>query len=308
MALQLSGKIRRSTPRSRSEARAGLIFLIPWFIGIFGLVLGPMLASLYLSFTNYDLFSAPQWVGVENYMSLLDDARYLKSVRVTFTYVFVSVPLRLVFALFLALFLNRHIRGISIYRAILYLPSLLGGSVAVALVWRQLFGREGAVNQILASFGIQGANWIAEPDHALGTIIVLAVWQFGSPTIIFLAGLRQIPQELLEAASIDGAGKIRSFWAVTLPMLSPIVLFNLVMQTIVAFQAFTPSYIISNGTGGPVDSTLFYTLYLYLTGFTEYKMGYASAMAWVLVAIIATFTAINFLVSKKWVFYGGGEK
>ncbi|WRS30711.1 sugar ABC transporter permease [Actinomycetaceae bacterium MB13-C1-2] len=307
MTAKTTMKVRHSTRRSRSEARAAYAFLIPWIVGMVALVLGPMVASLYLSFTNYDLFTTPDWIGTRNYSSLVADPRYIQSLKVTFTYVLVSVPLRLAAALGLALLLNRNMRGMSIYRAILYLPSLLGGSVAVALVWRQLFGREGAINQLLSLFGIQGANWIAEPDYSLGTIIILAVWQFGSPAIIFLAGLREIPKELEEAAQIDGAGKLRVFRSVTLPMLSPIVFFNLVMQTIVAFQAFTPSYIISKGTGGPLDSTLFYTLYLYIKGFTEYKMGYASAMAWVLVAIIATFTAVYFISSKRWVFYAAGD-
>ncbi|MGO1926915.1 MAG: carbohydrate ABC transporter permease, partial [Brachybacterium tyrofermentans] len=199
--------------------------------------------------------------------------------------------------------LNRALRGMSFYRSVLYLPSLLGGSVGVAILWRQLFGRDGAVNSFLAIFGIDGPNWIADPDYSLMTIIVLAVWQFGSPMIIFLAGLRNIPAELVEAAVVDGAGTIRRFLSITIPLLTPIIFFNVVMQTIVAFQAFTPSFIISNGSGGPVGSTLFYTLYLYQKAFTQFEMGYASALAWILVAIIAAFTAVAFLSSRRWVFY-----
>lgn len=280
------------------------MFLLPWFLGLFGLVLGPMVASAYLSFTEYDLFTASRWVGLGNYTEILgSDQKFRQSVSVTFTYVLVSVPLRLVFALGLAVLLNRSLRGMSFYRSVMYLPSLLGGSVGVAILWRQLFGRDGAVNDLLAVFGIDGPNWIADPDYSLMTLIVLAVWQFGSPMIIFLAGLRNIPAELNEAAVVDGAGTLRRFFSITIPLLTPIIFFNVVMQTIVAFQAFTPSFIISNGSGGPVGSTLFYTLYLYQKAFTEFEMGYASALAWILVAIIAIFTAIAFLSSRRWVFY-----
>ncbi|OZM84259.1 ABC transporter permease [Pseudonocardia sp. MH-G8] len=263
-----------------------------------------MLISAYLSFTEYDLFSNARWVGLDNYRTILtDDPKFVQSVQVTFGYVLLSVPLRLAFALGIALLMNRAMRGMAFYRSAMYLPSLLAGSVGVALLWRQLFGREGAVNQLLALVGIQGPNWIADPDYSLLTLVALAVWQFGSPMIIFLAGLRNIPAELTEAASIDGAGPLRRFFSVTLPLLTPIVFFNLVMQTIVAFQAFTPSFIISGGSGGPVESTLFYTLYLYQRAFAEYDMGYASALAWILVAIIATFTALTFLSARRWVFY-----
>ena len=295
--------------RRRGEALAGYAFLIPWFLGLVLLVLGPMAASLYLSFTDYDLFHDAQWVGAENYQRMMGaDPKFWQSLKVTGTYVLVSVPIRLIFALAVAVILNRALKGAAIYRAVLYLPSMLAGSVAIAMLWRQIFGRNGAVNAILAQFGITGPSWIADPRYALGTIIILAVWQFGSPMIIFLAGLRGIPVDLLEAAQVDGAGPLRRFFSIVMPLLTPIVFFNLVMQTIVAFQAFTPAYIISNGSGGPVQSTLFYTLYLYQEAFTQYRMGYASALAWVLVAIIAVVTAINFLVSRRWVFYSDGGR
>lgn len=283
---------------------AGYLFLLPWFLGLLGLVLGPMIATAYLSFTEYDLFTDAKWVGLQNYTEILsEDRKFRQSVGVTLTYVLVSVPLRLLFALTVAVLMNRAMRGMSFYRSIMYLPSLLGGSVGIAVLWRQIFGRDGATNQLLSIFGIDGPNWIADPNYSLMTIIVLAVWQFGSPMIIFLAGLRNIPPELNEAAYVDGAGHFRRFLSITMPLLTPIVFFNLVMQTIVAFQAFTPSFIISNGTGGPVGSTLFYTLYLYQKAFTEFEMGYASALAWILVAIIAAFTAIAFLSSRRWVYY-----
>jgi multiple sugar transport system permease protein len=203
----------------------------------------------------------------------------------------------------IAMLLDRGMRGLALYRSIFYLPSLLGSSVAIAVLWKQLFGTSGLVNQLLATVGIEGPGWISNPDTALSTLILLHVWTFGSPMIIFLAGLRQIPAMYYEAASIDGAGKFRQFMKITLPLLSPIIFFNLVLQIIGAFQSFTQAFIVSGGKGGPSDSTMFFTLYLYQEGFGRFDMGYASAMAWLLVLIVGAFTAINFLASKYWVFY-----
>jgi multiple sugar transport system permease protein len=290
--------------RSRRENLVAYIFLAPWLIGFFIFTLGPMIASLYLSFTSYDLFSSPVWTGLDNYVRMLTrDNRWRASMEVTGSYVAWSIPLRLAFALAVAMVLHRALRGVSFYRAIYYLPSLLGGSVAIAILWRQVFGSQGLLNQFLAVFGIQGTSWIANPDTALYTLIVLGVWQFGSPMIIFLAGLKQIPTELYEAAEIDGASKLSSFIRITLPLLTPIIFFNVIMQMISSFQSFTPAFIISGGSGGPANSTLFYTLYLYQQGFSFFRMGYASTLAWTLVAIIAAFTLINFLASRYWVFY-----
>jgi multiple sugar transport system permease protein len=292
-------------PRKRQQGLAGYMFLLPWFIGLFFIVGGPMLGSLYLSFTDFNLRDAPEWVGLSNYDQMFNhDPRYWNSARVTFQYVFVGVPIQLTFALALALVLDKGIRGLAFYRAVYYLPSLLGASVAIALLWRRMFGGNGLINQILAIFGIQGTSWIGSPDYALWTLIALMAWQFGSPMILFLAGLRQIPREYYEAASVDGAGVMKQFLRITIPLLTPIIFFNLVLQVINAFQAFTPAYIVSGGTGGPVDSTLFYTLYLYHQGFRFFSMGYASAMAWMLLLVIALFTAANFIVSKYWVHYG----
>ncbi len=284
------------------ENLVGYIFMTPWLIGFFVFTVGPILISFYLSFTSYDLFTSPEWNGIANYQRLfLRDSRFAKSLSVTGTYVLLSVPLRLLFALAIALILNRGLRGLSIYRAIYYLPSLLGGSIAIAILWRQVFGLRGLVNQVLAVFGIEGQSWIASPDTALYTLILLGVWQFGSPMIIFLAGLKQIPRELYEASEIDGAGKRQQFFKITLPLLTPIIFFNLIMQMISSFQAFTPSFIIT--AGGPIDATLFYTLYLYEQGFVNFRMGYAAALAWILLAIIAVFTAVAFLSSRFWVYY-----
>ncbi|MCC2307457.1 sugar ABC transporter permease [Cellulomonas sp. zg-Y338] len=290
-------------PSERGDNKAALLFLGPWFIGLLLITVGPILASLFLSFTDYNLLQPPSWTGLDNYARMLDDARLHQSLRVTFTYVFVSIPLQLALALALALFLDRGVRGLPFYRSVYYLPSLLGGSVAIALLWRQVFGTQGLVNQFLGVFGIEGQGWVSHPDTALGTLVILNVWTFGAPMVIFLAGLRQIPEMYYEAAQIDGAGKVRQFLAITLPLLTPIVFFNLVLQVINAFQSFTQAFVVSGGSGGPVDSTLFYTLYLYQKGFGALDMGYASAMAWLLLAIVAGLTAINFVVSKYWVFY-----
>lgn len=290
-------------PVERGDNKAALFFMAPWFIGLFLITIGPMVASLYLSFTDYSLLQPPSWIGLDNYARMLEDPRLHNSLRVTFTYVFVSVPLQLAAALGLALLLDRGLRGLALYRSVYYLPSLLGGSVAIAILWRQIFGTDGLINQVLAYFGIQGEGWVSHPDYALGTLMILNVWTFGSPMIIFLAGLRQIPEMYYEAASIDGAGRMRQFFSITMPLLTPIIFFNLVLQLIGAFQSFTQAFVVSGGTGGPVDSTMFYTLYLYQRGFAALDMGYASAMAWLLLVIIAGMTAVNFLLSKYWVFY-----
>jgi len=283
---------------------AGYVFLLPWLVGFFGLTLGPVLASLWLSFTDYDLLSAPRWIGWENYVDMVHDSRYWQSVRVTLFYVVVSVPAKLVFALVLALLLNRGLRGVAIYRAIYYVPSLLGASVAIAILWRQVFGGDGIVNVALRWLGWSDPpSWLADPSVSIYSLIALSVWEFGSPMIIFLAGLRQIPRMYYEAANVDGAGKWSQFWRITLPLLTPLVLFNLILQLIGAFQSFTPAFVISGGTGGPVDSTLFYSLYLYTQAFSSLHMGYGAAMAWVLLAVIAIVTAAVFWSSKYWVFY-----
>ena len=303
-----AGGVRPKRRRSRARRRQALeayLFLLPWLAGLVILTAGPLGASLYLSFTDYDLLGTPSWIGIQNYVDLfLYDPRFLTALQVTFVYVFLGVPLNLAFALFVAVLLNQKVRGLGLFRSIFYLPSLLGGSVAVAVMWRQIFGGNGVVNQGLSWFGFDAPNWISTPQYALYTLVLLHVWQFGSAMVIFLAGLQQVPNELYDAAEIDGAGSWRKFRSVTIPMITPVIFFNLVLGIINSFQAFTSAYIISGGTGGPSDSTLFYTLYLYQEGFNRFHMGYASAMGWVLLLIIAFFTALNFLASTRWVFYG----
>jgi multiple sugar transport system permease protein len=303
MAVAVDGLKTGQVPIKVRTGRAGYLFLIPWMLGVVLITVVPMLASLYLSFTNYRLGGTPEWAGLANYRRMISDPTFAASAVVTAKYVFISVPLQLGFALLVAVTLNRGVRGLALYRSVYYLPSLLGGSVAVAVLWRQLFASDGLLPELVGKVGIQMGSWISDPAHALDTLIVLHVWTFGSPMIIFLAGLRQIPEELLEAARVDGANAIRRFLWVTLPLLSPVIFFNLVLQLIGAFQAFTPAYIISSGTGGPADSTLFYTLYLFQSGFQNFEMGYASALAWVLFVVIGMFTAANFIASRYWVHY-----
>ena len=286
-----------------------LLFLAPWLIGLCVFSIYPVLSSLYLSFTNFNLFDTPAFVGIDNYLLLFADPRFLKACQVTLVYVFVGVPLQLIFALLLALLLNKGIPGLKYFRAIYYLPALLGGSVAISILWRQLFGLDGLYNSILMFLGLADSenliSWISNPNYSIYTLIALRVWQFGSPMIIFLAGLKQIPNELYESASIDGAGTVRKLWNITLPMLSPVLLFNLIMQIISAFQAFTPAYIISGtgSLGGNLDSLLLYTIYLYVMGFQYFKMGIASAMAWIMLLAVGILTVLIFKVSKNSVHY-----
>ena len=307
---------RRALNRSIRDNLTSYLFLLPWLLGFFVLTIYPMAYSLYLSFTQFNILQPPVPVGLRNYIvmfggtaDLRGDPRFMNSLWVTFRFVFISVPLKLVFALAIAMLMNRKLRLMPLYRTLYYIPTLLGGSVAIAILWRRLFAADGLLNMILTGvFSVPNPPaWISNPQYALYTLIILAIWQFGSPMIIFLAGLKQIPTEYYEAASIDGAGPARQFFSITLPALSPIIFFNLVMQMITAFQSFTQAFVISGGNGGPLDSTMFYSLYLYLKGFGFAEMGYASGMAWVLLAIIAILTALAFRFSGSLVTYGTGE-
>lgn len=300
----MASKSQREVQRRKQE-RAAHIFMLPWFIGVALISMGPMIASAYLSFTKYRMIGSPKWIGLDNYQAMLSDARLAQSLKVTFTYVLVGVPVALGFALLLAIVLNRGVRGLTFYRSVFYLPSLFAGSVAIGVLWRQVFGSAGMVNTVLGWFGFQGKSWVGDPDSALWTLILLHVWTFGSAMIIFLAGLRQIPDDLYEASALDGANKWQQFKAVTFPMLTPIIFFNLVMGVINSFQNFSQAFVVSGGLGGPTDSTLVYALYLYQQAFGSGRnMGYASALAWLLVLIVGSLTAINFALSRKWVHYG----
>lgn len=297
-------KDRKGSALKQAENRAAYLFLTPWLIGIVGITALPMLASLYLSLTDYRVLTPPAWVGLDNYTKLFTDRRFVKSIWVTLTYVGWSVPLVLTFSLIIAIALNRGLKGLAIYRSLFYLPSLIGGSVGIGLLWKEVFGERGVINDILAIFGIAGRGWINNPTFALPSVITLHVWTFGASMVIFLAALRQIPESYYEAASIDGANAWQRFWRITLPLITPVVFFNAVLQLIGSFQAFTQAFVVSNGRGGPVDSTLLYSLYLYQQAFQQLNMGYASAMAWILLIAIAIATAILFWSSRYWVFYG----
>ncbi|MBO8198422.1 sugar ABC transporter permease [Streptomyces smyrnaeus] len=295
-------------PPRREPQGPAWIFLSPWVLGAAVLTLLPMAVSLYLSFTDYNLFDPPSWIGLRNYVQMFtEDPRLLRSVGNTLLYVLVAVPLQLALALAAAVALKSMRRGKDFYRSAFYAPSLLGASMSIALVWRALFNDGGTVDNFLSTFGVHTGGWVNRPGWALLTVALLTVWQFGAPMVIFLAGLQQIPGELYEAAAVDGAGRWRQFASITLPMLSPVLFFNLVLQTIQAFQVFTPAFAVSGGRGGPADSTLFYTLYLYDRGFTASHMGYASAMAWMLLLAIGIVTAVLFRTSRSWVFYANEE-
>ncbi|GAA2403109.1 ABC transporter permease subunit [Streptomyces coeruleofuscus] len=301
-------RVTATTPKRRPKREregAAWVFLSPWVLGAIVLTLLPMAVSLYLSFTDYDLFNPPQWVGLRNYVQMFtEDPRYWRSVVTTVTYVVIAVPLQLALALVVALALKGMKRGKAFYRSAFYAPSLLGASMSIALVWRAVFNDGGTVDNLLGTGG-----WVNKLGWSLLAVALLTVWQFGAPMVIFLAGLQQIPAELYEAAAVDGAGKWRQFLSVTVPMLSPVLFFNLVLQTIQAFQVFTPAFAVSAGKGGPADSTLVYTMYLYDRGFVASHMGYASAMAWVLLLVIGVVTAVLFRTSRSWVFYASeGER
>ena len=288
----------------RSDHFAGYVFIAPWLLGFLVITIFPILLSLYLSFTKYDILSSPRWIGLMNYETMFQyDYLFPESLKVTFKYAFTSVPLRLLFALFLAVLLSQDRKGVGIYRTIYYVPSVFGGSVAVAVMWRQLFGVNGALNSILTSVGVidQNVGWLTGPNTALWTLVALAVWQFGSPMLIFLAGLKQVPYSLYEAAMIDGASSWQRFIRITLPMISPIIFFNFLVQIINGFMMFTQALIVTNG--GPHNRTLLYVLYVYRKAFTDYSMGYACALAWVMLLIVGVLTAIIFKTSSYWVFY-----
>ena len=290
--------------RKYRKVISGYLFISPWMISFFAFAVIPIVMSFYFSFTNYNILGSPVFNGLANFRRLGSDTLFWQAMKVTFTYAFIAVPLRLVFAFFLACLFKRGTRMVRVYQAAYYIPSLVGGSVAVAIMWRRMFMSDGIINTVLQAMGINSTiSWIGNVDTALGVIILLAVWQFGSSMLIFLAGLRQIPKSYYEAASIDGAGWVSQFFHITLPQMTPIIFFNLIMQLINGFTAFNQAFIISGGGGDPQNATLFYALYLYLRAFAYNEMGYGSALAWVLVMIIAVFTAIIFKTQKYWVHY-----
>lgn len=283
----------------------GFLFIIPWLIGFLVFKLYPFASSLYYSFTDYQLFNGVSKYTLENYVDIFTTPKILRALKVTFQYSFLTVPLKLVAALFIAYILNFKIKGVNLFRTAYYIPSILGGSVAIAVLWKAIFKDDGLLNTLLAIFGINGPSWLSDPSYALFVICLLRVWQFGSAMVIFLAALKGVPTELYEAATIDGAGKWRQFFSITVPLITPIIFYNLVTQICQAFQEFNGPYIITQG--GPRNSTTLISLLIYNSAFKNYEMGMASAMAWVLFVILMVFTVIAFVSQKYWVYYSDEE-
>lgn len=290
----------------RRDNVAGYIMLSPWLFGFILMWFIPMLISIYYSFTDFNLLNNAKIIGFSNYIRIFtQDEMFWQALKVTFIYAIFLVPLRLAFALFVAMLLNTKHKGLGLYRTIYYIPSIIGGSIAVSIVWQQMFGNKGVVMSLLAAFGIeQKVSLLGNTKTALAVIILMGVWQFGSSMLIFLAALKQIPVSLYESAMVDGAKKWTIFWKITLPMLTPTIFFNLILQMVNGFRVFTESYVITDG--GPLDSTLTYVLYLYRRAFNYFDMGYSCALAWILVIIIAVFTVILFKTQNNWVHYESG--
>lgn len=298
-----AGPGRRLASVLNRDNVAGYVFILPFIIGLLVFTLIPFLTSLYLSFTEYNILSPAKWIGLDNYKEMFfEDPLFGTSFKVTFKFAFIQVPIKLAVSLLVALILAKATRLTGFYRSAFYIPSLMGGSVAIALLWKQLFSPNGVINQILGVLGLpDDTAWLGDPKTALGTLIALGVWQFGSSMLIFLAAIKNIPYSYHEAAIVDGAGPVRRFFAITLPMLTPIIFFNLINQVIGAFQAFNSSYLITQGR--PLNTTLYYGVHLYNKAFDQFKMGYGSAMAWFMLLVIAFFTALIFRSSSAWVYY-----
>ena len=282
------------------------LYLIPWVIGFVGFRLYPFINAIVLSLQNNNMISEPEFVGLGNYEELLFGTGqagelFRTSVGVTFRYVFMTVPLVLVFALFIAFILNFKIKGINFFRTAFYIPSILGGSVSVAILWRFMFGNQGLINAFLGLVNIEPIGWLVDPRYALIVLALLRAWQFGSVMLIFLSALQNVPVSLYEAASMDGATKLRQFFSVTVPIITPVILFNTVQLLVGAFQEFNAAFLVSDG--GPLNSTLLLNLYIYRRAFNSFQMGLASAASWIMFAIIMVFTIIIFKSSNHWVHY-----
>ena len=299
--------LRRRRGLSKLEqGYMGFILILPWLIGFCIFKLYPFVSSLVYSFTDYDLFKGVQnVVGFQNYIDAFTKTKNVKALQVTFTYAFMTVPLKLIFALFIAYILNFKIKGVGLFRTAYYVPSILGGSVAIAVLWKALFKNDGVVNTILTMLGFESINFLADKNWALFIICLLRVWQFGSAMVLFLAALKGVPEDLYEAASIDGASKGRQFVSITIPLISPVIFYNLVTQLVQAFQEFNGPYIITNG--GPRNATTLISVIVYNTAFKDYKVGMSSAMAWVMFVIVMILTIIAFVSQKKWVYYSDDD-
>ena len=286
------------------ENISGIIFVMPFIIGLICFLVVPLGISIYYAFCDYNILSDPVFVGLKNFKTMLNDELFWKSLSVTIFYTVVSVPLKLIFALIVALLFQKTTKIAGIFRGVYYLPSIIGGSVAVAVLWKRMFATDGTINQILHAMGVEKTiSWLGNTDTAIWTLILLTVWQFGSSMLIFLGSLNQIPRTYYEAAMVDGAGKWRQFFSITLPLLTPTIFFNLVMQVINGLLAYTKCFIITQGQ--PMNSTLFYMVHMYNETFVYYKAGYGAALAWVMILIVGVFTAVLFATKKKWVYDGG---
>lgn len=284
--------------------KLGFLFVLPFVLGIVGFKLFPFVMSFALSFTQYDVMDPPVYVGLDNYRELFThDPLFRTSLGATMLFTLLAVPLRVGFALFVAHVLNHRMRGINFFRAAFYLPSILGGSIAVAVLWRFVFARNGLVNLVLAQFGIEPVPWLADEHLSMWTIVLLFTWQFGSAMVIFLAALQNVPQSLYEAAEIDGASKRQQFFRITVPLITPVIFFNVIMQMVHAFQEFNGPYMVTEG--GPLHSTYVLALYIYDQCFRYFNLGYGSALSWVLFALVAGLAALSFWSSRFWVFYAG---
>jgi len=305
---------KRTISLARREALWAYAFITPWIIGFIVFTIGPMLASLYFSFTDYNIVSAPRWIGLANYINLFHDNLFWHSLSITFKFGLVALPLGLVFSYLIAVLLNTKLAGINVWRTIYFLPSVIAG-VAVALLWVRIFDtRYGILNPFLEHFGIKGPGWLSDPKWVLSALVIMSLWGVGGNVIIYLAGLQGVPTDLYDAAKVDGATAWQRFIYVTLPMTTPVIFYNLVLGLIATFQYFTEVYVISSsnssggGLGGPARSTLFYNIYLYQNAFKYFHMGYASTMAWVLFVIVLVLTLLIFRSSDVWVYYEGQIK
>jgi multiple sugar transport system permease protein len=303
-----------SRPLRRREAINGYLFVLPWVLGFVAFTAGPFFYGFYISLTKYDVLTPPRWLGLANYETMFfGDPSFWKSVYNTLFYTGLSVVPRIILALLLALLLNQKVRGITVFRTLFYMPSIVPAVASIALFLFIMHDRFGLLNELLYQwFGIEGPKWFTSPQWSKPALVIWSMWGLGGSMIIYLAGLQGVPEELHEAASIDGAGPIRRFFSVTLPLISPTLFFVLVMGIIGSFQVFTPvillqqsTYVGSGNVAGPMDSLLMWVVYIYMSGFSYYHFGYASAMAWILFLVLILLTIVQFRVSSRWVYYGG---
>jgi multiple sugar transport system permease protein len=292
----------------RRQNRQGYAFVAPWLIGLFAFTLIPMLFSAVLSLCKWDIVTGLrtiEFVGVSNYTRLFADRKFIKALEVTFTFCLISIPLYQIMSLLIAMLLNMRIRFMKTFRMVFFLPSIIP-VIASSMIWSQMLGETGLLNQGLSQIGIKGPAWLNNPKTSLYALVVMGVWGIGNTMIIYLSGLQGVSEEIHEAASIDGANAFQRFFKITIPLISPTIFFNVVMAVIGSFQYFTQAFVMTSG--GPLESTLFYNLYLYTKAYKDYQMGYAAAMAWVMFFIIMTFTALVIKSSSFWVYYQSDDK